>query len=85
MSSAECEGEGGHGGAGLAKLSFPQVQALLQGKGPHPDRIHHFVRKVDGRVWPSPEWPPHLCMEMVFRHGDDLTAVPESKVCACVS
>ena len=50
------------------------------GKGPHSDRIQHFIRNTDGRVWPSEDWPPELKMDQVYRHVDDLTAVPESKV-----
>lgn len=42
---------------------------MVQGKGPHPDRIHHFVRNTDGRVWPSPQWPAELRMDQVGRRA----------------
>ena len=65
-------------------LSFDDVQAVLQDLWapakdgqplPERPRLQCFVRKFDGRTWPSPLFSGALAMEKIFGGNDDLTLV----------
>lgn len=65
------------GAMGMASWTWSKVKAHMEAVTQYPRPLVQLFRKVDGRRWPSTEFPAHLLMGQVFRNGDDLAAVIE--------